>query len=303
MRARWKGLPPLAGAALLAGFGCAASDPRTCSSGEECSSGVCLPTGTCAATGADAGHDAWESDAPRGDGPTGGCANHDGAIAREEVTLAAGLSATFRFATDATVQTAGTAVEGGERRWDLSGSLAGDRDALVETLPVEGQWFASTFPGATYAARLSGEEDLLGVFEATPEALLLRGVVSPTGGAGKTELTYDPPVPILAFPLAIDAAWTAESGVRGWAFGVLSSYSERYDSRVDAKGTLATPFGEFPVLRVRTLLTRTVGVSSTITWTYLFASECFGTVAAIVSKPGETNPDFTNASEVRRLAP
>jgi hypothetical protein len=36
---------------------------------------------------------------------------------------------------------------------------------------------------------------------------------------------------------------------------------------------------------------------------FLFVAECFGTVATITSQDNETNEQFDQASEVRRLAP
>ena len=57
------------------------------------------------------------------------------------------------------------------------------------------------------------------------------------------------------------------------------------------------------MLRVRVTLVRTVGVIPTTTRSFLFVSECFGTVASITSGDGESRAEFTRAAEVRRLAP
>ncbi|MEO7094268.1 MAG: hypothetical protein ABI175_13515, partial [Polyangiales bacterium] len=80
-------------------------------------------------------------------------------------------------------------------------------------------------------------------------------------------------------------------------------YTESYDVKVDAKGKVVTPFGEFSVLRLRTVLTRTVGALPTVTRTYGFVAECFGTVATITSNSNEASAEFTTAAEIRRLAP
>lgn len=302
----------LLAAALAA---CTGGDPA-CRVGADCASGVCLSDGTCltpadadpTAPDAAADQDAAKSaDArPQGGrdaGPTACVPDHDGVVVRDEVVFAAGLSATFRVAQDAPVSTAGTPQPGGARRWDLAGALAGDHDVLVQTLAPAGAWWAADFPGATYAARLNDEDDLLGVFEARSDALVLLGIVSPTDGPTRTRLMYDPPVTVLAFPLASAATWSTEARVTGWALGVYGFYDESYTSLVDAAGELDTPFGTFPVLRVRVTLTRTVGFTVTTIRTFLFVSECFGTVAAIVSQPNESQVEFTNAGEVRRLSP
>ena len=104
--------------------------------------------------------------------------------------------------------------------------------------------------------------DLLGVFETSPGALLLRGVVSPTETASKTELTNTPAVSVLKFPLTKGAKWTTDADVGGTAQGValFGTYTEKYTSEVDAEGTLKTPLGTFDVLRVKVVLTRTIGV-------------------------------------------
>ena len=302
--------------AVLVVSGCADASRTSCRVGADCASGICLGSGMCArpsdAGGTDAGTEldarieadgGLDTDAAMPDGGGRVCSpDRDGTIARAEVPLSAGLHATFRVAEDAPVDLVGTS-SGGTRRWDLSGALGGDSDTRIDLVPVTGAWYAPDFPGASYAARLSASEDLLGVFEITSDALLLRGVVSPDDGLSRTRLTYDPPVPVLRFPLREGDSWSATSSVTGLALGVASFYSETYASQVDAAGELATPFGSFPVLRVRTVLDRTVGVVTTRTRTFAFVSECFGTVATVTSDPGETAVEFTRASELRRLAP
>jgi hypothetical protein len=291
-------------AALLSA--CAGSSmPRQCQVGGECVSGVCLADGHCLALDGGDGPDGGP--APDGGAsPDGGaqCApNHDGVIARSEVTMGPGLSARFRVGSHATVSTAGVSRTDGTRMWDLSGQLAGDQTVSVDTLPMSGQWFAPDFAGASYASKLSQSSDLLGVFEVRADALLLRGVVSPAAGFQKTELTYNPPVTVLKFPLEAGASWQTTATVTGTTSGVLSAGQEAYQSDVDAVGDLATPYGTFPVLRVRVVLTRTVGIVTTTVRQYLFASECYGVVAGIVSNDNEPSIEFTSAAEARRLAP
>lgn len=285
---------------------CASAD-KACRVGADCASGVCLADGTCEITaGDDAG--ATSDGAPARDGSTrdggGSCSpNRDNMVARDEVTLGPGLRAPFRIARDATLSTAGTTRGDGTRSWNLGGALTGDHDVQVETLPIAGQWFASSFAGATYASKLSDAQDLLGVFEVTSAALLLRGVVSPQAGNLRTELVYDPPVVVLAFPLRMGGSFRTTSTITGLASGVFSTYQEAYESDVDARGDLTTPYGDFPVLRVRVVLRRTIGLLTTTVRSYLFVAECFGTVAAVTSQDNEASIEFTRATEARRLAP
>lgn len=312
--------------ALVLIAGCAATDSNgdDCSRGSDCPSGACQD-GRCVTGAGGSGGSAGSagqagsagvgatdggvsgaagSGATAGAGGSGVCQpNHDGTIERSEVPLAAGLNAKFLVALDANVDTLGTQQADGSRRWDLTQALSGDHLALVETQPLGGKWFAAKFPGATYATRLSESAELLGVFQLTDAALLLRGVVSPQDGLQKTELVYDPPVTVLSFPLAEGKTWQTTSNVTGSAQGVFAAYSEKYEYALDAHGELVAPYGTFPVLRLRATLTRTVGLIPTVIRTHSFASECFGVVATIASQDNEPNSEFTKASEVRRLAP
>jgi hypothetical protein len=304
-------------AAALALVGCAATDTSlTCETGAECASGACrdglcvddAPGGSGGSPGGGAGGGGAAAGGAGGQaagGGTGGslCGqNGDFVVERAEITLAPGLTANFLTALDTTFDTAGQPGDEG-RVWDLSGTFGGDHLALIETLSIEGAWYASLFPGASYAARLSDTSELLGVFEATEQSLLLRGVVSKTDGLTRTEVTYDPPAVLLSFPLSEGSSWSSTSTVQGLVDGFFSTYVETYDSEVDARGELMTPFGAFDVVRVGTQLTRTVGVIPTVTKTFAFVAECFGTVAKVTSQAGEQGVEFTSAAELSRLSP
>jgi hypothetical protein len=301
----------------LALFGCQAAngDSEECSVGSDCASGACqngqcVTIGTGGAAGSASGGVAGASTGGTAGSSVGGSAgsigctpNHDGAIEREEVPLQAGLAAKFLVSGSTNVSSAGVPQPDGSRHWDLAVDLGGDHLALVETQTLQGKWFAAKFPGATYAARLSEASELLGVFEVKESSLVLRGVVSPADGLMKTELVYAPPVLVLDFALVEGKTWSTETTVTGTAQGVAAIYSEKYENHVDAHGTLGTPFGDFPVLRTRVVLTRTVGLLTTVIRSYLFTTECFGTVASIVAKDNEPNLEVTSAAEVRRLSP
>lgn len=305
----------LAVAGACAVLACSSSEERACKVGADCASGVCTEDGICAAAPTGGGDAATEvnsgpsdagelTDATLLDAAIPGCVpNKDGIVTREEVPLQAGLRATFRVATNETISTAGVPAGNDLRTWDLSGSLPSDADALVETLPVAGRWFEDTYPNATYATRLSQSVNLLGLFQVAPGGLTLGGVVSPDEGTYATELTYDPPVPAVVFPLEKGKTWTTNTNVSGLAQGVYSTYSEKYETEVDARGDLKTPLGTFHVLRVRTLLTRTIGWYTVKVRSFAFVTECYGTVATVTSKDDEPNAEFTMAKELRRIAP
>ena len=57
------------------------------------------------------------------------------------------------------------------------------------------------------------------------------------------------------------------------------------------------------MLRVSVTLTRTLGLVTTVTRSFIFVTECFGTVANMVSQSNEAGSEWTDAAEVRRLSP
>lgn len=319
------------GLAVLAG--CPAPPPD-CRVGADCASGVCLGDGTCAPLdGGNTGGGAGGSGGGGGSGGSGGgggagggtggsggsgggsggsgggsdggvCApNRDGVVARSELFFLPGVRANQRVARDVTFDTAGTAAADGGRVWALEGALTGDQTVVFEAMPIAGAWFEGSFAGATYAVRLSAGSDLLGVFEATSSELLLRGVVSPTGGTFRTEMTYAPPAVVLRFPIQAGATWSSSSTVSGLNQGFFNTWTEDYSSGVNGAGEVKTPFANFDTLRVHTALTRTVGLVVTVTRTHAFIAECFGPVATLVSQAGESQVNFTDVAEARRLTP
>lgn len=279
---------------------CGEGSGTTCRVDDDCASHFCKADGTCGAAETDAG--SVDSDA---DAIGALCTpNHDGSITLAELPFAAGKMATFRVATDVTWDTAGQAVGDGTYRWDLGGQLASDADRELALGSPAGTWWEPTFPDATYATELASSSDLRGVFEVGSSKLSLLGVVSPDGGSFKTELEYDPMAAILAVPLAAGKTWSSTSTVSGYAQGALVAYTEKYESRVDAIGTMVTPYGEFPVMRVATDMTRTSGITTLATSrTFTWVAECFGPVATVASQSFESSDEFTDVAEVRRLAP
>lgn len=229
----------------------------------------------------------------------------DGSITREEVPLRAGLRAVFEVANDVEVDTTGR-QEDGERTWDYAKEYPGDHAEVIELQSMEGKWFRSDFPDADYAMKLAGDSDELGVFKTTREALLMVGVVSPEDDGTTTNVEFDPPVPILDFPLEEGKIWQHEADASGThaTWGPVT-YSETYTMEVDSAGTLKTPYGSFEVLRVYTSLDREStysGFPLGSVRTFAFVAECFGTVATIRSKQDESEKEFEEAAELRRLS-
>lgn len=299
---------------VLALAACSSTPDVACTAGADCASGICRSDGTCApvTTGSDAstpdvssGEDvAVPSESGTTDAPVTGCVpNGDGTITASEAPLGPGLHAKFRYATNVTLSTAGQTQTDGSRVWDLSGALGGDADVVIDTEPTTNAWYASKFATASYATRLSPTSDLLGVFRFGGNELALEGVVSPSQQGNYTEVSYSPEAIAIQFPLTMNATWSSTSTVSGTAGGVPVVYYEQYQSKVDAHGKVKTPYGTFDVLRIATVLTKTVGPTVTITRTYGFFAECATQVATIVSQPDEPSAEFSNDALVERLAP
>ena len=287
--------------------GCGSGGGEVCTLDSQCASHFCRADGTCgpAAIDGNAGSDGSGS----GDaGNMGLCTpNHDGTISANEVPLAAGKMASYRVATSATWSTTGTA-SGSTRTWDLTGALANDTDTPVTLTAPAGAWWAGAtgFAAATYWTKLQAGSDLNGVFHVDATGVTLLGVVSPTGSYPYTEITYDPPARILAVPYKAADTWTSSSTVSGYVNGGVVNYTEKYVSNVDQTGTMKTPYGDFPVLRVGTVLTQAVINTTSVYRTvrsYAWTAECFGTVASATSQDNETTAEFSNDAEVRRLIP
>lgn len=238
------------------------------------------------------------------DAPLTGCVPDDGGtITAAQAPLQAGLHAKFRHATNVTVSTAGQTQGDGSRIWDFSGALNGDQDVNVDTTAVSGAWYAASFPTASYATILTPTSNLLGVFRFGGNELALQGVVSPSQGGQFTNVSYNPEAISVQFPFSLNSTWASTSTISGTAGGVPVYYYEEYQSKVDAYGKAKTPFGSFDVLRIATVLTRTVGATVTIVRTFGFFAQCATQVATVVSQPDETTAEFTNASLIQRLTP
>jgi hypothetical protein len=279
---------------------CSGNSDAPCTSDSDCASNFCRADGTCGPTDVDAG----TSDAPS-DSTSGLCTpNHDGSITLPELPLMAGKMANFRFATGATFETAGVSNGDGSRTWNLDVQLSGDTDRPLALASPTGEWWASAFPTATYSAPLSSSSDLRGVFRVDAATVTLLGVVSPDAGSFRTELEYDPPAKILALPFGAGTTWSSTSTVSGTAQGAIVAYTESYSALVDQVGTMTTPYGEFPVVRVATDLERTAGFSTLATTrSFAWIAECFGSVATVTSQDFESASEFDDPAEVRRLAP
>lgn len=227
--------------------------------------------------------------------------NHDGQVVHGEVPIAPGLTVPFQVAENVAVDLKPKTVEG-KPTWDLA-SLPGDAKLAVATLDPAKQWFAKHYPDATYAVQLTKGSPLLGVFRLSAASLDLLGVASPQDGLFATRVSYDPPVPMLQFPLTATSAWATKTTVSGLLDGVLSAWTETVELTAMGQGHLLAPLGAFPVIAVRGRVEKKLGLLATTYRSYAFVAECYGVVGKVDSKANESQPEFTQAAEARRIGP
>ena len=121
---------------------------------------------------------------------------------------------------------------------------------------------------------------------------------------GQTLMPYKDAVAIYHFPLEVGGSWVSTGQVENGLFkGLQYAAKDTYEVRIDASGELRLPSLTFTqALRVRTKVTVQPAAGQSVTQQQVsFVFECFGEVARATSRPGETEEDFTVASEVRRL--
>ena len=230
--------------------------------------------------------------------------NHDGIIERNEYPAQIGLQAAYLLSQNTNVDLVGTTGNNNESYWDLSQQQnSSDQNVTVHLQPIEDFWFAEDFLDGEYVNVLSYSNEIYGIFSLHDDGVYLHGMASFASGWTESKLTYDPPVPLLSFPMQQNTTWQTSTTVTGFLDGVWAYYDELYESSVDSKGILNTPMGEFPVLRINTKITRTIGFLEYTNRSVTFMSECAGSVTTIQSQLDETSVNFSSAQEMLRIVP
>jgi hypothetical protein len=250
-----------------------------------------------------------DRDAPGSDTGTLSCIpNLDGTIDASELQAAFGAGASYLISpqgTDRTVDLVGAVVDG-QRRWDLSLDYADDTRAVLSATPITGKWYASSFPTADFTAPFDAAHTLDGVYRHDDAALWLLGLASveENPAEGKTLFVYDTPIPIVRFPLSAGANWVASGTItNGTIKGLPYAGKDVYEIEDEETGTLVLhdlTFQQAHKLRTHVTVSPSVGTPTSQRQVSFFA-ECFGEVARATSKPGEADPDFSDAMELRRL--
>jgi hypothetical protein len=226
---------------------------------------------------------------------------------------------------------------GGPQHWDFS---QGPTDRfIVEHIVEKGDTpFGDQFPEANLVFDTNGL-NIAGIDTASgyqymnlgDDNLMLLGAGSENVLGIPLALALDPSLTMLPLPLEFGATWFDETEYLAILEDVVENPSPNPffpDPYLDVKveiemstagevegwGTVAVPWGEFEALRVRRNDRTVVDLSvflgfvfvpvfdSTLTVvTYDWYTKGLGSVLTVTSRPDESNPDFTEASRVRRL--
>ncbi len=235
--------------------------------------------------------------------------NLDGKIEAKELQAAFGIPLSYLFSPPGkgrTVDLAGKPDAQGHLTWDFAIDYADDQVVHTQATAIKGKWYAASFPDSAFVVPSDAAARVEGVYVYDTSGYHLLGLASfienPT--EGKTLYVYDSPVDIFRFPIAPGQSYTSVGNVKNaMVRGLPYAGRDAYLVNVDGAGTIALPSITFSqALRVRTTLTATptAGMAQTTRQTS-FLFECFGEVARATGQPNETQDNFTNAAEVRRL--
>ncbi|MFH1438195.1 MAG: hypothetical protein ABIJ56_20970 [Pseudomonadota bacterium] len=230
--------------------------------------------------------------------------NNDGVLERSEIVFIPGASVLYTMnAPGSTVEVdlvPGTGSEG-EPLWDFSEPM--EESVTLTYNAIGDQWYAAEFPGATYALPVSPGADDVGLYRFTDSDISLMGMASEEEGL--TLMKYAPAVPILRFPLEKDDQWVVTSRIDGGLLeGGPYTSEDTYEVEVIDVGTVDLGYMEMKqTLTVRiTTVQRFPGGTSRASLQVVWLHECYGEIVRVRSLDGETDPEFTEASEVRILA-
>jgi hypothetical protein len=230
-------------------------------------------------------------------------------IEAAELTPATGIPVRYRVTASGStvdVNIAGQRDSSGNRVWDLSQTLEADREVQVVAVDTATRWYASEFPGGTFATPLDNSGNEEGIYEHRADGLYLHGFASVAAEPANTRtlMRYTQPVLLYPFPMELGDEWVAVGQVNNGTFrGLPYAGRDTYTSKVTDRGEVWLPSIQFQnVLQVKTSVQvePAVGQSTSrvqISWLF----ECYGEVMRAVSQSGETDLNFTQISELRRL--
>jgi hypothetical protein len=228
--------------------------------------------------------------------------NLDGQIDRAELEPALGTPASYLVSGARAVDLAGATDAAGHLVWDFTRPATGDPRVPFAATPLDGKWYAASFPGGQFVVPVDAQDTLEAVYSEDDAALWLHGIASTA--PDQTLLPYDAPVGVDRFPLQLGAAWTETGTISaGTLDGLPYVGKDTYAITVDAAGRAVLPELEVEqALKITTRVTVAPALGAPVVRRQAsFLFECLGEVARATSRDGETSDDFTMATEVRRL--
>jgi hypothetical protein len=234
--------------------------------------------------------------------------NLDGKIDFNELQPAIGVTANFLISPalkTRTVDQIGVVGPDGTRVWNFTADLPDDQLFQNRASPLSGKWYESRFPGLEnpFVLPVDAGGNNEGVYTHDRTALTLHGLASKVE-ATNTILPYDRPVQLYRFPLAVGSNYLATADVKNGSFqGLPYAGRDTYEVNVEAAGeVILSDLSVKQALKVQTKVTVAPAAGiTTVTRQTNFLFECIGEVVRLVSVAGESDPNFTNAAEVRRL--
>ena len=235
--------------------------------------------------------------------------NLDGKIDATELAAAIGVPVRYVVSPAGvarTVDIVGKGPDQGRFAWELPKDYADDEKLVITPSLAKDQWYGASFPPDAFVTPFDAGGRVDSIGELTATGLVLLGLAShvEAPAEGKTLLVYDTPIELLRFPVQPGQNFVSTGHiVNGLARGLPYAGQDTYEVSVDALGTLDLPSFELDeVQRVRTKVTVEPAVGAAqAQFQVSFFAECFGEVARATSAVGETNPDFTETAELRRL--
>ncbi|MDX9720199.1 MAG: hypothetical protein RBU37_05600 [Myxococcota bacterium] len=254
--------------------------------------------------------DSW--DTPEADTVEPLCVpNDDGRIDANELAPSLNVPASYAFSPasqEQSIDLKGESLDEQRRRWSWNWSTENDQKVSITASSTKGKWFEALFPADAFAVPMDRDGATLGVYLHSSEAFELLGIVSAEENPpqGKTQLIYQSPIVLYRFPMQSGDTWVSVGEVHDGTFNGLKPYAGRdtYVVKVDLVGEMILPQLTFSnVLRVQTQVTvQPAAGLSVSTRQVSYIAECYGEVARVTSRLGESNEDFEVAAEIRRFA-
>jgi hypothetical protein len=240
--------------------------------------------------------------------------NLDGVIESSELQPSLGVPASYRVNaanTTRAVDVAGEVNSSGQLVWDWGASYADDQVATIEAAPLQGKWYASSFPGGQYAAPFDAGDTIEAVYSQDANGAYIHGLASTQQNPpnGQTLWAYDSPVTLYQFPLKPGTTWSTSGTIRnGIVEGLPYAATDTYQGTDDATGQLVLPDFTFTQAhRLRFVVTTvfSAGGAPQATEQVSFLSECAGEIGRATAAPiddgGALVQNFTTAAQQRRL--